>query len=163
MKMQPQEQDRLRQVLDAYGRNPLRWPERDRVRFAGLLRSPAELPADIAAEADTLDKLLDRAGPSAVPEPQGAQARLLQKVAAQARIAGDGRASAGVRFSWRDMFQPQALFTASVLVVGIIAGIVAGADADTGFALADILQLSPLPDDIVDTVLLTEGDDGGIL
>ena len=40
---------RLAQLLQAYGRNPLRWPEADRQRFAGLVRAPQRLPAADAA------------------------------------------------------------------------------------------------------------------
>ncbi len=64
---------RLAEVLAAYGRNPLRWPEADRVRFANLLREPELLPRDLSADADQLDKLLDTATAAAIAEPEGAR------------------------------------------------------------------------------------------
>ena len=69
---------RLAEVLAAYGRNPLRWPEADRVRFANLMREPGLLPSDLSTEADQLDKLLDAATAASICEPEGARNRLFQ-------------------------------------------------------------------------------------
>jgi hypothetical protein len=154
---------RLQEVMNAYGRNPLRWPEADRVRFAHLLRQPGLVPDELGSDADQLDKLLDLAGPQAIAEPQGARARLLQRVAAEAQITSALHADAPRVTGWRRAMQPQALVAAGMLAASIVVGVFVGINAETGALLADSLQLPSPSDELLDVVLLDEGEDGGLL
>lgn len=57
--------ERLAEILDAYGGDPLRWPEAERLAAQGLVaRDPRA--AAMAAEAEALDALLD-ASPGLAP------------------------------------------------------------------------------------------------
>jgi len=149
---------RLEQLLQAYGRNPLRWPEADRQRFAGLVRSPQQLPADIAAEADGLDRLLDLAGPARMDEPAGARARLLQRVSAEPQLADDITALpplGGLR----------GMLVAGMLAASLVIGVFIGLGTDAGDNLAASLQTGAGADEVLDLVLAdpAELDDGGLL
>lgn len=151
---------RLAEVLAAYGRNPLRWPAADRLRFANLLREPDLLPQELSAEADQLDKLLDSAG--AIAEPAGARDRLISAVMAAkgttrpAALHGHGsRRLAG--------FLPQQLLVAGTLAASVMLGVFVGAGTDVGTLLADSLQLPGTTDDVLDVVLIDDSDDGALL
>ncbi len=152
---------RLAEVLAAYGRNPLRWPEADRVRFARLLREPELLPRDLSDEADQLDKLLDAATAASIAEPAGARDRLISAVAAE-KLVADVPAYGG-RTGWRSIMLPQPLLAAGALAASIMLGVFIGAGTDAGVLLADSLQLPGATDDVLDIVLIDNGDDGSLL
>ena len=153
---------RLKAVLEAYGRNPLRWPEADRVRFAGLLRNPELLPAELSAEADILDKLLDSATAASIAEPQGARDRLLAAVRSPATTMHPAPAS--THRPWREFgIMPQQLLVAGTLAASVMLGVFAGINTDAGGVLADSLRLPASTDDVLDVVLLEDGDDEGLL
>lgn len=151
---------RLAEVLADYGRNPLRWPEADRVRFANLLRKPELLPRDLSDAADQLDKLLDTAGAACVAEPVGSRDRLLSAIAAEKQAAV---AANGGKTGWRSVFLPQQLLAAGTLAASIMLGVFIGAGTDAGMLLADSLQLPGAGDDVLDVVLIDNGDDGSLL
>ncbi|WP_108879505.1 hypothetical protein [Anderseniella sp. Alg231-50] len=153
---------RLAEVLAAYGRNPLRWPEADRVRFANLLREPELLPGDLSAGADQLDKLLDTATAVAIAEPEGARDRLLSAVAAEPDASGTALMHGG-KSRWQSGFRPQQLLVAGTLAASVMLGVFVGAGTDVGTILADSLQLPAATDDVLDVVLLDDGDDGSLL
>ncbi|MEO1160481.1 MAG: hypothetical protein AAFW74_08495 [Pseudomonadota bacterium] len=154
---------RLAEVLAAYGRNPLRWPEADRVRFANLLREPELLPEDLSADADQLDKLLDTATAAAIAEPEGARERLLSAVAAELATAGPALMHGGKSRWQQSGFRPQQLLVAGTLAASVMLGVFVGAGTDAGTILADSLQLPAATDDVLDVVLLDDGDDGSLL
>ena len=151
---------RLAEVLAAYGRNPLRWPEADRLRFANLLREPGLLPRDLSSEADQLDKLLDTAGAAPVAEPDGARDRLLTAIAAEKQAAV---AANGGKTGWPSIFLTQQLLAAGALAASIMLGVFIGAGTEAGMLLADSLQLPGVGDDVLDVVLIDNGDDGSLL
>lgn len=150
---------RLSEVLSAYGRNPLRWPEADRVRFANLLREPELLPVDLSTEADQLDKLLDLATAGAIGEPEGARDRLLSAIAAEPGIAR----AAAIKSGWQFGFLPHQLLAAGTLAASIMLGVFVGISTDAGTLLADSLQLPAASDDVLDVVLVDDSDDGSLL
>lgn len=153
---------RLAEVLAAYGRNPLRWPEADRVRFANLLHEPELLPRDLSAEADRLDKLLDTATAAAIAEPEGARNRLLSAIAAGPGAAGPA-AKQRHKSRWQSGFLPQQLLVAGTLAASVMLGVFVGVSTDAGTLLADSLQLHAATDDVLDVVLIDDGDDGSLL
>ncbi len=152
------DRQRLDEMLQSYGRNPLRWPDADRQRFAGLVRAPQLLPAEAAAGADALDRLLDLAGAAAMPEPAGARARLLQRVASEPQLATDVTALpplGGLRGA----------LAAGMLAASIAIGAFIGLDTGAGETLAGSLTASSGADEVLDLVLAdpAELDDGGVL
>lgn len=153
---------RLAEVLAAYGRNPLRWPEADRVRFANLLREPELLPGDLSTEADQLDKLLDAATAAAIAEPEGARERLFSAIAAGPGTAGSS-AMQRWKSRWQSGFLPQQLLVAGTLAASVMLGVFVGISTDAGTLLADSLQLQGATDDVLDVVLIDDGDDGSFL
>ncbi|NNJ75944.1 MAG: hypothetical protein HKP56_12375 [Anderseniella sp.] len=153
---------RLAEVLAAYGRNPLRWPEADRVRFAHLLREPELLPQDLSAEADQLDKLLDAATAASISEPEGARGRLLSSITAGPGTSGLA-AMHGRKSSWQSGFLPQQLLVAGTLAASVMLGVFVGINTDVGTLLADSLQLPAASDEVLDVVLVDDSDDGSLL
>ncbi|MGB7206480.1 MAG: hypothetical protein WBD37_13490 [Anderseniella sp.] len=151
---------RLQQVLSAYGRNPLRWPQEDRIEFADLLRKPELLPTVLSAREHELDRLLDAAGPLVAPEPAGARNRLLE------RIAEEKSRSQSETFAHQihpGIFNFQRAMAAGVLAASIAVGIFAGLDSDRVSVLADSLQLQTGSDSVLDVVLIEDSDEGGLL
>jgi hypothetical protein len=153
---------RLAEVLAAFGRNPLRWSEADRVRFANLLHEPELLPRDLSADADQLDKLLDTATAAAIAEPEGARDRLLSAIAAGPGAAGPA-AKHRRKSRWQSGLLPQQLLVAGTLAASVMLGVFVGVSTDAGTLLADSLQLPGATDDVLDVVLIDDGDDGGLL
>jgi hypothetical protein len=153
---------RLAEVLAAFGRNPLRWPEADRVRFANLLHEPELLPRDLSADADQLDKLLDTATAAAIAEPEGARDRLLSAIAAGPGAAGPA-AKHRRKSRWQSGLLPQQLLVAGTLAASVMLGVFVGVSTDADTLLADSLQLPGATDDVLDVVLIDDGDDGGLL
>lgn len=153
---------RLAAVLAAYGRNPLRWPEADRVRFAGLLRKPELLPENLTAEADALDKLLDTATATSIAEPEGARDRLLAAINAAPEVT-EPVAPHGHETVWRSGFLPQRLLVAGTLAASVMLGVFVGIGTEAGGFLAESLQLPGTSDDVLDVVLVEDSDDEGLL
>lgn len=153
---------RLAEVLSAYGRNPLRWPEADRLRFANLLREPATLPRDLSAEADQLDKLLDAATAAGISEPEGARGRLLSSIATGSGIAGPAAVHTG-KSRWHSGFLPHQLLAVGTLAASIMLGVFVGISTDAGTLLADSLQFPTASDEVLDVVLIDDSDDGSLL
>src|ERR1700674_1412164 len=58
--------DRFRELLDAYGAEPRRWPANERTVAAAFLADSAQA-RDLRAKAAAIDALLDRATPLAPP------------------------------------------------------------------------------------------------
>lgn len=153
---------RLAEVLAAYGRNPLRWPEADRLRFANLLREPELLPRDLSAEADQLDKLLDAATAADISEPEGARDRLLSSITAGPGTAGPA-VMHGIKSSWYSGFLPHQLLAAGTLAASVMLGVFVGISTDVGTLLADSLQLPTASDEVLDVVLIDDSYDGSLL
>ncbi len=153
---------RLAEVLAAYGRNPLRWPEADRVRFANLLREPELLPRDLSTEADQLDKLLDATTGAGISEPEGARDRLLARITAGTDAARSA-AMHGSGPGWQFGLLPHQLLAAGTLAASIMLGVFVGIGTDAGTLLADSLQLYGATDDVLDVVLIDDSYDGSLL
>ena len=156
--MPAESRQRLEQLLQAYGRNSLRWPEADRKRFAGLMRNPQQLPSGAATEADSLDRLLDLAGPARMAEPTGARTRLLQRVSDEPQLADDITAPpplGGLR----------GMLAAGMLAASLALGIFIGLDTDFGNTIAASFETGTSADEVLDLVLAdpAELDDGGVL
>lgn len=62
------DQERLQEVLEAYGASPDRWPEEERAPLAQLIDASAEARA-LHERAVRLDQVLDAAGPIDAPSP----------------------------------------------------------------------------------------------
>lgn len=153
---------RLAAVLAAYGRNPLRWPEADRVRFANLLRKPELLPETLSAEADTLDKMLDMATAAGIAEPDGARDRLLAAIKSPPGIVQPETMDERGAF-WKFGLLPQQLLVAGTLAASVMLGVFVGLGTEAGGLLADSLQLPGTTDDVLDVVLVEDSDDEGLL
>jgi len=153
---------RLAEVLAAYGRNPLRWPEADRVRFANLMREPELLPSDLSTEADQLDKLLDAATAASICEPEGARNRLLSAIAPGSGTDGPA-VMRGTKSRWHAGFLPHQLLAAGALAASVMLGVFVGIGTDAGTLLADSLQFPAASDDVLDVVLIDDGYDGSLL
>ena len=152
----------LAAVLAAYGRNPLRWPEADRLRFASLLRKPELLPETLSAEADTLDKMLDMASAAGIAEPDGARDRLLAAITSAPDVVQPAIADERGPF-WRPGFLPQQLLVAGTLAASVMLGVFVGLGTEAGGLLADSLLLPGTTDDVLDVVLVEDSDDEGLL
>lgn len=74
-KMDKRTEDReaLERLLDIYGADRTRWPARERLRFAGIVGED-KVAARMVAEADALDRLLERA-----PRASGADVEALKE------------------------------------------------------------------------------------
>ena len=153
---------RLAAVLAAYGRNPLRWPEADRVRFASLLRNPDLLPEHLSAEADSLDKLLDMATAANIAEPEGARDRLLAAIKSAPDKVQTAAKHDRAPF-WKSAILPQQLLVAGTLAASIMLGVFVGIGTEAGGLLADSLRLPATTDDVLDVVLVEDSDDGSLL
>lgn len=112
--------ERLMQILDAYGADPLRWPAIERIA-AQALAARDRRAAALVAEAEALDSLLDLA-PSHAPD-----------AALAARVLAGRPKRSRLRALWADLFPgtpgwAPALGLAAALAVGV--GVQAAA-ADT--------------------------------
>ena len=58
---------------------------------------------------------------------------------------------------------PQQLLVAGTLAASVMLGVFAGINTDAGGVLADSLRLPGSTDDVLDVVLLEDGDDEGLL
>ena len=74
--------ERFRELVDAYGGDPSRWPAAERGPAAGLLAGSPEARA-LLAEAGALDRLLDRTEPLSPPILDAE--RLIDRVTASAQ------------------------------------------------------------------------------
>jgi hypothetical protein len=151
------DEQRLHELLAAYGRNPLRWPEADRQRFAGLVRAPHLLPAGPAGEAAELDRLLDAAGPGQLPPHPGAHDRLMQRIAGEPQLSSDPAAPPPVRGF-------RAMLAAGMMAASIALGIFVGLDTTAVATLAEALPgQASASDEVLDLVLSDQLDEGGVL
>ncbi|MGI9415846.1 MAG: hypothetical protein ACR2PM_19375, partial [Hyphomicrobiales bacterium] len=101
---------RLQAVLDAYGADAARWPERDRTELADLMAHDAGI-SQAVDDAGALDRLLDRA--TAPRAGDGAAARVLSTVSEDAegavvRLGAARRRDGGAAMVWRHMAWPAA-------------------------------------------------------
>ncbi|MBL8700380.1 MAG: hypothetical protein JNK67_18535 [Alphaproteobacteria bacterium] len=102
--------ERLREILDAYGAEPHRWPADERDAALALIAAQPSLAAEVAAARD-LDAML-----ALHPEPQIPPLNPLAIAAAARR--GDGAGGRAVR-SWL----PQVASLAAAAVLGFAVGI----------------------------------------
>ncbi len=151
------DEQRLRELLAAYGRNPLRWPEADRQQFAGLVRAPHLLPEGLASQAAELDRLLDASGPGPLQAPAGANGRLMQRIASEPQLDADPAAPppiSGMR----------AMLAAGMMAASIALGVFVGLDTTAVSTLADALPgQASSADEVLDLVLSDQLDDGSVL
>jgi hypothetical protein len=162
--VQPDHDQRLAEVLAAYGRNPLRWPGADRIRFAHLIRRSDRLPPEAASAAARLDSLLDLAGPEVATPPPGAQQRLLDRLDAVSATVSPGAPELPA-MSGRPAGLANAprWLAAGMLAASVVFGVVMGATTQTGTVLAESLQLPAAADEVLDVVLAGGPDEGGLL
>lgn len=166
----------LRRLLEIHGADRTRWPARERLRFAHLLAEDAEASA-LLAEAEALDRLLDRA-PRVGAERQAALADRIVAAAiasgrpgvvpapSERRAAGNvldlgearsrspvlqQRRSSGRKSGW----QAAALMAAS-LVLGVLVGATGGLGPSGFDGIADDLDNGRLA--LVDDAGAGEGD-----
>jgi hypothetical protein len=151
------DEQRLRELLAAYGRNPLRWPEADRQRFAGLVRAPHLLPNGLASQAAELDRLLDASGPGPLQPPAGAHDRLMQRIAREPQLDTDPAAPPPVTGM-------RAMLAAGMMAASIALGVLIGLDTTAVSTLADALPgQTSAADEVLDLVLSDQLDDGSVL
>lgn len=128
--------DRLKELLDAYGADPDRWPLEERLAMLDLL-ARSDAAKDLAAQAAGLDTLLDRA-PLAVPSAATVEAlssRIMRRL--PARMAERVAAPLRVAFGW-----PNWLALAAATVAGLVIGwasLGVGPGLAAGPELADVL------------------------
>lgn len=154
--------DRLKEIIDAYGAAPHRWPEAERVAAQALLASDATLAAYQEA-AGSLDAAMDAV--PVVDVPAGLAHTILADAASHAKadVARTGTASAGLVQRLVDMvrqalpempvWQPAIGFAAS-LAMGIWVG-AQGVVPLTG--QADETEIAILLDDEGDALSLVYG------
>ncbi len=124
--------ERLAAILDAYGADPLHWPESERLAAQAFVARENRAQV-LVAEAEALDRLLDCA-PSEAPS-----AALVDRVLARApRRRGFGA-------FWRDLFPGQpawrpTLGLAAALAVGI--GVQSAAADQLGIGSSDEVAVS---------------------
>lgn len=124
--------DRLKELLDAYGADPDRWPLEERMAMLDLL-ARSETARDLAAQAASLDSLLDRA-PLQMPSRATSEA-LVDRVMRRLSIR-----SAALRpaFGW-----PNWVALAAATVAGLVIGwstLGVGSGLAAGPELADVLS-----------------------
>jgi hypothetical protein len=119
--------DRFRELLDAYGADPRRWPEAERGPAIAYLATSREAQA-AAARAGALDALLDAAGPPAAPKLD--PATLAAKIAQTPRrpVRREWPAHWKVSFGW-----PGLAGLAAAALAGFLVGW-SGLDAGLGLA-----------------------------
>ena len=132
------ELERFRQLIEAYGAEPARWPAAEREAARRLAASDARAAA-MLAEAAGLDRLLDQAAPLAPPIVDAEALIARATAAAQAgapgaglrhRPAGGGRAgSANDRGLWL-----RAASLAAAALIGFIVGATQLADTSDASA-----------------------------
>lgn len=146
---------RVCELLQAYGRNPLRWPDADRARFAHLVRNPAALPEVEAREAAELDMLLDAADARTVLPGEGARQRLLAAVSHEPQK---------VAFGTRPpLTAGRGLFAGALLAASLAIGVFAGLATEVGPTLAGSIQLETAATDFLGLDLSDAGTDGDLL
>lgn len=141
--------DRALQVIEAYGANPARWPERDRVLMNGMRDAP--VVADALREAQALDMMLDKD-----PAPEIDRTLMNRLVAAAPVAAPDANAAAdaepGVFDRLREflatLHAPQ-LASAGALALAAVAGyFTAGVSASTAAGYSPEAELASYADQI---------------
>ena len=115
---------RLQAVLDAYGADPERWPERDRAELADLLAQDTGI-SQAVDDARALDRLLDQASAPRVRD--GAAAGILAVLnedgeAAVVPFETARRADRGAAAMRRRLAWPAAGLMAASLLVGVFLG-----------------------------------------
>ena len=110
--------ERFRELMDAYGGDPRRWPPMERGPAAELLAASAEARA-MLAEAAALDRLLDGA-PSMAPVALDAE-RLIAHVTAAAQDRPSFRPVGGMRPASRGLWL-RAASLAAATVLGFVVG-----------------------------------------
>jgi hypothetical protein len=129
--------DRLKELLDAYGADPDRWPLEERMAMLDLL-ARSEAAKDLAAPAAALDTLLDST-PLPMPSAAAAEAlgaRIMHRLPARMadRIGTPLRAA----FGW-----PNWVALAAATVAGLVIGwstLGVGSGLAAGPELADVLS-----------------------
>lgn len=124
--------NRLKQLLDAYGADPDRWPLEERAAMLDLL-ARSESARDLAAQAASLDSLLDRA-PLPMP-PRATSEALADRVMRRLALRGAARRPA---FGW-----PNWVALAAAAVAGLVIGwstLGVGPGLAAGPELADVLS-----------------------
>jgi hypothetical protein len=128
--------DRLKELLDAYGADPDRWPLEERMAMLDLL-ARSEAARDLAAQAAALDSLLDQA-PLPIPSTAAAEAlaaRIMRRL--PARLAARAGAKLRPAFGW-----PNWAALAAAAVAGLVIGwssLGVGPGLAAGPELADVL------------------------
>lgn len=102
--------ERFRDLVDAYGARPTRWPEAERASAVALLQGSAEAQA-LLREANRLDQVLDRA-----PKLEPSAALFGKVLAGRQDTAGWWRGLLGAIPVWQPAM---ALFLAAVLGLGL--------------------------------------------
>src|SRR5579871_1858242 len=110
--------ERFRELADAYGGDPRRWPPAERAPAAALLAASAEARA-LLAEAAALDRLLDGAPPSA-PATLDAE-RLIARATAAAQDRPSFRTVGVTRPAGRGLWL-RAASLAAATIIGFVVG-----------------------------------------
>jgi hypothetical protein len=113
---------RLGELLDAYGADPARWPEAERMPAQALLARMPEIGA--RSDAERLDAalgLLDQQIPNAVAA--RVAARIEREVRSRAEPEAIGPSWGALLWSATGASWPRAAAFASVIVLGIVAGL----------------------------------------
>lgn len=110
--------ERFRELMDAYGGDPRRWPPAERPPAAALLAASAEARA-LLAEAAALDRLLDEAPPSA-PATLDAE-RLIARATAAAQERPSFRTVGAMRPAGRGLWL-RAASLAAATIIGFVVG-----------------------------------------
>lgn len=149
--------ERLREIFDAYGASPNRWPADERTA-AVLLLDDSEAARAAHAEALRLDIALDRF--NAPPPPPDLAARLYRH---GAKRLGFSQRIAAMLPGWlsgatRARLMPPAAF-ALTMVLGILVGLAIPRGADPGVSRGETAQVATLPAAPFEPDAPTEGGD----
>lgn len=126
--------DRLKELLDTYGADPDRWPLEERIAMLDLL-ARSETARDLAAQAASLDALLDRAP---LPMPSHAASEVLADRVMRRLNLRSVLAAHRPAFGW-----PNWVALAAAAVAGLVIGwstLGVGSGLAAGPELADVLS-----------------------
>ncbi len=130
-----EDREALERLLDIHGADRTRWPARERLKFAGLVGEDKQ-SASMLAEADALDRLLDRASRPSEANVEALKQRIVAAALRQQRpqlstVEGGKREPANKawfgqlrRPTWKSNLSdlPAAAVLAASLVLGVMLG-----------------------------------------
>ena len=159
MDRRAEDREALERLLDIYGADRTRWPARERLRFASVV-SEDKAAAQLLAQADALDRLLEQAPRASVADIDALKERIMAaalRSGPQLAVVASGQPASGrvmpvqgrrpafaARFGRGEW--PAAALLAASLVLGVMLGSAGTFDA-TMQEMAEVTGLTSAPSD----------------